>query len=195
MPSIKNRQRIIADNFITKTGVSLDQFVPWTQYFSSASSRAMAGSIAVYDVSGSLQGLRFTSTSSTCAIFPMVDIPQNVAISGPAAGSGTVFVDWTNVTTANAVSTWTASLILIPSASALGDSSVSTLGTACATATGTSASEIHTASLFQFNFPTTRAGVWGVRLIANTSDNGNTSGSDTVLLGVRIRYKADRIGS
>lgn len=195
MPSIKHRQRVIAGNFITKTGVNVDERFGWHEFFVAASSRSMAGSIAVYDVSGSLQGLRFTSTSSTCALFPLHLVPQGVAISGPASGSGTLYVDWTNVTTANACITFTACVIHIPTGSALGDTGTSTLGSGCAAVQGTAASEITTSCLFDFNSPTVRGGLIGVRLIVNTKDNQSNSGSDTVLFGARLRYKADRIGS
>lgn len=194
MGQAKEKRPWLADDFVALTGRNVSDWFTWQEYFVAASSRAMAGSIAVYDVSGSIQGLRFTSTSSTCAIAVAHLIPQNAASAAPAAGSGTVYVTWTNVTTGTAVAKFTASLIAIPNGSALGDTGASTLGSACISVTGTTASEINTASLFSFNAPVTTNGVWVLRVIVNSSDNDNTSGSDTVVLGYDVRYKADRIG-
>ena len=160
-----------------------------------ASVRAMGGSIIVFDVSGSIQGLRFTSTSSTCALFVVKPIPTDAAISGPASGSGTIWVDWTNHTLANACITFTASVNMLPTGSSLGDVGVCQLASTCVTVQGSGACELQSSSLADFNAPLTRSGLLGVRLIVNTADNQSNSGSDTVLLGVRLRYKADRIGS
>ena len=196
MPSLKHRQRILADNFITKTGVNRDLVINWPDWFIAASGvSGMSGSVAISTISGSIHALSYTGTSNACPIFLTAPIPQDVAISGPASGSGTLYVDWTDVTTATAVATITASLYAIPNGSSLGDSGTSTLATTCATITGTTASEFQSSSVVEFNRPNTRAGFFALRFIVNSTDNGNTSGSNFHLLGVRLRYKSDRMGS
>ena len=157
----------------------------------------MSGSIAMNNIgagsSPSMQALRFTGTKCTCPITIVRPVPQDAAL---ASGSGTVFVDWTDITLNSAVAVVGASLYLIPNGSAIGDTGTSTLGAAASgtSITGTSASEINSASLFQFNQPSTRSGFFALKLIVDSVDAANTSGSNFGLFGLRIRYKSDRIG-
>jgi hypothetical protein len=141
-----------------------------------------------------LTGLAFPGNKSTCAVWVQHPVPTNVALTGAAAGSGVVFVDWTNASdVASASMTVAASLIWIPPASAVGDTGTCTLGAACATVVGTAASELNSSSLFQFATPASKVGWWGLRAIVSTADAATTS--CPVVLGYRVRYRADRIGS
>ena len=176
--------------------VSRDQNIPYGDVFLAASP-VMPGSVAMYNIGGgasaSLQALRFTGTKCTCPITIVRPVPQDAAL---ASGSGTVFVDWTDITLNSAVAVVGASLYLIPNGSAIGDTGTSTLGAAASgtSITGTSASEINSASLFQFNQPSTRSGFFALKLIVDSVYAANTSGSNFGLFGLRIRYKSDRIG-
>ena len=193
MPSIKHRTRIIAQNFISSSGLHADLWYPWQDFFIAASSRSMAASIAVYDMSGSMGAIIFQSTKCSCPLWVQQPTPTNLAVAAPAAASGQVLVDWSNASTTTASATWVASLIWIPPGSAIGDTGTCTLGSACSTVVGTSACEWNSSSLFNFTTPASKNGWLGVRIFVNTGDAGTST--CTVFGGVRVRYLADRIGS
>lgn len=178
--------------------VSRDLSIPYQDFFVAASAvPSLSGSVALYQVAAtaaSLPAMRFTGTKCSCSITIVKPVPQDAALS---SGSGTVFIDWTDITTNSAVAVVGASLFLIPNGSAIGDTGTSTLGAAASgtTITGTSASELNSASLFQFNQPLTRSGFFALKVIVDSRDAGNTSGSDFALFGARIRYKSDRMGT
>jgi len=204
MPAIKHRLDVRAPNFLALTGLNRDLVFQWQDFYLAAASLSVSSSplstcLTVATLSGShLSALRFVSTSHAGGTFPVWvthPVPQDAAISGPASGSGTVYIDWTDPTTANAVAVIAASLYLVPNGSAVSDSGTSTLATACATLTGTSASELQSTSLMSFNAPTTRAGFFALKVAVAAADAANTSGSNFHLLSARLRYKADRIGS
>src|SRR3990167_3600402 len=118
MPSIKHRQRVIAQNFITSTGLDRDIVIPWTQVYTAASGAGLAASAsaAAPTTSGPVY-MHFTGTDSGCFLNVMVPVPQDIALSGPAAGSGTIIFDWLNKIGAAAVVTVAACLSHIPSGS------------------------------------------------------------------------------
>ena len=194
MPSIKNRQRIIAQNFISSSGLYSDISLPHERFFLAASPvSGMSASVAAYQVSGSIAGLRYTGTKNTCPLTVQVFAPTNVAIAAPAAGSGIVYIDWTDVTLAGASAVVAASLWAIPNGSGIG--AASTLGSACAQFSCSSVCDLNAASLFAFTALSTRNAHLALRTIVSSLDANNTSGSNFVLFGFRLRYLADRIGS
>lgn len=179
--------------------VTRDALIPYGDVFLAACP-VMAASIALNNVGGtaaSMQALRFTGTKCTCPLTLVTPVPLDAATGVTSAASGTVYVDWTDMTTAGAVAVFGASLFLIPNGSAIDDAGTSTLGAAASgtTVTGTSASELNSASLFGFTAPATRSGFFALKLIVNSFDAANTSGSNFNLFGLRIRYNSDRIGT
>ncbi|HJW82853.1 MAG TPA: hypothetical protein VJ754_00990 [Anaerolineae bacterium] len=180
--------------------VSREIYIPYQDVFI-AGCPVMAGSIAMNNIgagsSPSLQALRFTGTKCTCPITLVMPVPIDAATGVVWSSSGTVYVDWTDMTTATAAAVVGASLYLIPNGSAIGDAGTSTLGAAASgtTITGTSASELNSASLFSFTAPATRAGFFALKTIVDSVDAGNTSGSNFNLFGLRIKYNSDRIGT
>jgi len=198
MPSIKHRQRVIARAFISSSPQYVETTIPWNQFFLAASPVAnFSASVASYQISGSIASIRYTGTKNTCPLTIPVPLPLNAAIAAPAAASGTVYVDWADMT-ANATNVaMTASLWLIPSGSGLGDTATCTLGTAASGTTMTSGciNKIVSTSLFSFNAPTARGGTLALRLIVDSADAGNTTGSNFAMTNVRLRIATDRIGS
>ena len=192
MPSIRHRQRVIAQNFISSSGLTVDDFFTWQEFFLAASPR-MAGSVLVSDLSGSVAALGFPGGSSTCPLWVKHPVPQNLAVSAPASGSGLLMIDWTNNATNSASLTVTACVMWIPPGSAVGDVGTCTLGSGCVTVVGTTACELQSSSLFQFATPASRLGWWGIRAIINTKDNSTTA--CPVVLGYRLQHKVDRLGS
>lgn len=175
--------------------VSRDLNFPYQDWFIAACPVTdLSGSISLYIVGASLEALRFTGTKCSCTITVVKPVPQDAALT---SGSGTVYIDWTDITTNSNVAVVGASLYLIPNGSAIGDSGTSTLGAAASgtTITGAGASELNSASLFQFNQPPTRSGFFALKIRVDSRDAGNVSASDFALFGARIRYKADRIGT
>lgn len=193
MPATKFRTRVTAAGFQSSSPQYRDLYYPWQDFFVAASVRAFSASYQVYALSGSLPVMLFPSDKNTCAVWVSKPTPLDIALDGAAAGSGTVYVDWGNASNADAGLTITASLVWLPPASAIGDVGTCTLGTACATVTGTSVSEINTASLFQFATPASRNGQFSLRAIVNTADAATSS--SPFILGYRVRYNADRLGS
>src|ERR1051326_7493958 len=91
MPSIKNRQRVMAQNFISSSGLYQEVYIPWQNVFYAASavSGATGASMSASTVSASGPiGLLFAGASSGCFLNIMVAPPQSIAIAAPAAGSG-----------------------------------------------------------------------------------------------------------
>lgn len=184
---------IIAGELVTSIGVSREIWTPWQSYFLTASPRSISASIRAYDLSGSLAVLQYQSTTNASPLWTVQPTPQDLALAAPAAGSGQLIVDWSNTDTATACATFAASVVWIPSGSAIGDTGTCTLGTACTTLYGTTASEWQSASLLQFTTPPSRGGWLTTRLICNTGDPQTTA--CTVLIGTRLRYYVDRLGS
>lgn len=197
MPSIKHRQRIIADNFIVKTGLNRDVWIPYTQVATAASGQGLAASVATVapTTSGPVY-LQFTGTSSGCFLNVFVPVPQDIALSGPAAGSGTLIFDWLNATGNSKVTVIAACLSHIPSGSEWATGGTCPLMSAtCTTMTAASALALNSTSLAQFNVPQSRTGMLNLRFGVMNQDAGNTSTSDFHLAGIRLRYKSDRMGS
>jgi len=161
----------------------------------------MSGSIALNNIgagsSPSMQAMRFTGTKCTCPITIVKPVPIDAATGVLWSSSGTVYADWSDMTTGAAVAVVGASLYLIPNGSAIGDAGTSTLGAAASgtAITGTSACELNSASLFSFTAPATRSGFFALKAIVDSVDAGNTSGSNFNLFGLRIKYNSDRIGT
>ena len=192
MPAVKIRNPFIAQSLKTASPIHVDLVYTAQEFFLAGASR-IAGSILNHDLSGSMNVVAFPGASSTCPLWVAKPTPLNVALSGAAAGSGTVYVDWTNTSSNDATATFTGSLLWIPPGSALADVGACTLGSGCATLTGTTACEINTGSLFQFKTPPDRTGLFALRMIVNTKDNSTTA--CPAVVDYRVRYNADRIGS
>ena len=200
MPSIKQRQRIIAQNFITASGMYRDLYIPWQDvYLASASIANMSASLQIVQVGGSQTALRLATVVAASPITLVVPVPQDIALRGatPAAGSGTVYLDWTDVTTANTCAVIGASLYHMPPGSAIGDAGTSTLGAAASTgysACGATACELNATCLMDFNAPVNRTGLWALRLYYSGA-SADSATSNFALYGLRLRYLSDRIGS
>lgn len=197
MPSIKHRQRIIADNFITKTGLTREVIIPWTDVAVAASGAGLAASVATIapTTSGPVY-FQFTGTSSGCFLNIAVPVPQDMAIAEPAAGSGTVIFDWLNKIGNAKATVIAACLSFIPSGSEWATTGTCPLMSAtCTTMTSGSALALNSTSLVQFNHPSSRDGILNLRFGVMNQDAGNTSTSEFHLSSIRLRYKSDRIGS
>lgn len=200
MPSIKHRQRVIARNFVTASGLYRDLYIPWQQvYLAGASITNMSASLQVYQVGGSQTALRVATAVAASPITVLVPVPQDIAVRGDsaAAGSGLLYMDWTDVTTANTCAVVGASVFHMPPGSAIGDSGTSTIGAAASTgysACGATACELNTPSLLQFNAPVNRNGYFAVRFYYSGAST-DTATSNFALYGLRLRYLSDRIGS
>ena len=200
---ISFRNKILALGGVQLGGdglVSRELNIPYQNVFVSGCP-VMSASIALNNIgagsSPSMQALRFTGTTCTCPITLVVPVPADAATGITSSASGTVYVDWTDITTAAAVASVAASLYLIPNGSAIGDAGTSTLGAAASgtTITGTSACELNSSSLFSFTAPATRSGFFALKAIVDSVDAANTSGSNFNLFSLRIKYKSDRIGT
>jgi len=199
MPSLKHRQRLIARNFISSSGLYRDIVIPWQNvYLASASLNSAAASQQIIQVGGSQTALRMAFVTQACPMWLQVPVPQDVALRGltAAAGSGLLFVDWTDITNAAGVAVWGASVFHVPPGSAIGDAGTSTLGAKAATAFATTtASELTQTEALSFNAPINRNGQWAIRFVYQGANSCNTTASDFGLFGFRLRYLADRIGS
>lgn len=197
MPAIKHRSRVIAQNFISSSGLNRDLVIPWTQVYVAASGAGLGASVATVAPTGSGPVyMQFTGTSSGCFLNVSAPVPQDIALALPAAASGTIYVDWLNKIGAAAVTTIAACLTFIPSGSEWATTGTCALTTAtCATLTGGSALTLSSTSLVQFKVPPSRDGTLNLRFGVMNQDNANTSGSEFHLAAIRLRYKADRIGS
>ncbi len=199
MPATKLRTRVIAQNFISSSGLYREQYIPWADVAAAASgiSGAMGASMSASAVSASGPvGLLFAGASSGCFIPITFRCPQDIAIAAPAAGSGQLWVDWTSTSVNAAVQTLAACVIYIPSGSEYTATGASQrLGSACVQVTGASIGQLNSASVVAFNFPTSRTGLFMVRFQVAGQDAATTTGSSFTLFGLRLRYLADRIGS
>lgn len=199
MPSIKQRQRIIAQNFISSSGLYREYYIPWQDIAMAASAGAgypgasMSASRA--SASGPV-GLLFAGTSSGCFIDISFRTPQDIAIAAPAAGSGQLWVDWTSNCVNGAVQTFAACILHIPSGSEYTATGASQrLGSACISNTGACIAQNNSSSIVAFNAPANRTGLFMVRFQVAGQDNATTAASSTIVYGLRLRYLADRIGS
>lgn len=199
MPATKLRTRIIAQNFISSSGMYRDITIPWQNvYLASASINGAAASQQIIQVGGSQTALRMAFASQACPIWLSVPVPQDVALRGEtaAAGSGLLFVDWTDITNAGGVTVWGASVFHVPPGSAIGDAGTSTLGAAASTTfSAATASELNQSNALSFNAPVNRNGQFALRFVYHGQNASNTTASDFGLFGFRLRYLADRIGS
>ena len=198
MPSIKHRQSILAKSFTSTSGVYREVFIPWQDAFVAASGvTSMSASLASFNSGSGLFGLRYNSTSSGCFVGVSFRAPQDIAVAGPAAGSGQLLIDWTDITTDGAVAVVSASVLYTLSGSEYAATSTSqNLGSStCKALTGGSALGNNSASIVDFNAPTNRTGLFTVRFGIMNQAVGNTSGSNFVLYGLRLRYLSDLIGS
>ncbi len=199
MPSIKHRQRVIAQNFISSSGLYREHIISWQDVLVAASgvSAAAGASMMASPVSASGPvGLLFAGASSGCFLTISFRAPQDIAIAAPAAGSGQLWADWTSTSVNAAAQTLAACVIYIPSGSEYTATGASQrLGSACITATGASIGQINSTSVVAFNAPTDRNGMFVLRFQVAGQDAATTTGSSFNLLGLRLRYLADRIGS
>lgn len=210
MPSIKIRQRLLAftitaastitsPNIVSSSGLWREREIPWQDVFYAASavSGAAGASMSASSVSASGPiGLLFAGASSGCFLNISFRAPQDIAIAAPAAGSGQLWIDWTSTSVNSAVQTIAACVIFIPSGSEYAATGASQrLGSACVQVTGASIGQINAASILAFNAPTNRNGLFMVRFQVAGQDAATTTGSSFMLLGARLRYLSDRIGS
>jgi hypothetical protein len=197
MPAIKYRLAVRAPNFIATSGLYRDLIIPYAQIIPAASGIITAGSLNVNSPTGSGPTyLQFNSTSSGCAVTLQIPIPQDIALSTPAAASGQIIFDWLNASGNGKVVTIAACLGYVPSGSewTIGGTCV-LMSAACATMTAASALALNSTSLAQFNVPTSRNGNFVLRFGVKSQDAANTSGSDFHLSSIRLRYLSDRLGS
>lgn len=205
--TINQRQGAHLASACLTNGVNRDLFIGWQEIYLAAASllngaSGLAASLSVATLSASnLNALRFTATSHSgngASGFPVwitKPVPQDAAIELPASGSGTLYIDWTDPTTAQAVAVIAACLFLVPNGCPINAAGASTLAATCATITGGAVSQLNSTSLVQFNAPTTRDGFLAIKIGVAANDRLNTSGSNFHMFGIRLRYKADRIGS
>lgn len=198
MPSIKHKQRIIAEAFQTKTGFTREIFIPWQSFQQGASAvSGMPASVAASLVSGCISSLAMNGTKCTCVITVPVSLPQDAALMGAtaAAGSGVAVVYFADDKIGSTTAVVGASLYEMASGSAIGTSGASALMAACAELAAGVKGDIVAASVAQFNGFHSRSGTLALKLVVNAGDANNTTGSNFHLLGVGLRYKADRLGS
>ena len=198
MPSIKHRQRVLAQNFISTSGLYREHSISWQDVLVAASGIGATGAsmmASAISASGPV-GLLFAGASSGCFLTLSFRAPQDIAIAAPAAGSGQLWADWTATSINAGAQTFAACILYIPSGSEYTATGASQrLGSACITATGASIGQINSTSIVAFNAPTNRDGLFVVRFQAAGQDAATTTGSGLILYGLRLRYLADRIGS
>lgn len=200
MPAQKFRLKVRAPSLELTTGVNRDLFIPWQDILLAASGVAAATGASMSASAATASGplaLLVAGASSGCFLnIPLGRVPQDIATSGPAAGSGTVFVDWTSSSVNGAAATFAACLLHIPSGSEYTATGASQrLGSGCVTATGASIGQINSSSVINFNSPPDRTGLWALRIQFAGQDNAQTVASSLHVYGIRVRYKADRLGS
>ncbi len=200
MPAIKQRLPIRAPNFIATSGLYKDIVIPFGDVMIAASAiSGMTASLAMAAPAACGPAfLRWTGTSSGCAVTLQVPIPQDIATALPAAASGTIYLDWLNASGNGKVAIIGACFGYLPSGSEWvtgGPCNLLAASGTCATLTGGSVNQINSSSVVQFKVPTTRNGTFILRLKISGQDDSHTSGSDFHLQDIRLRYLADRIGS
>lgn len=197
MPAAVSRlkQRVRAIELID--GVNREHYIPWQDVAVAASLAGWGASSVVAQISGSgPAALNIGGASSGCFVGIAFRAPQDMAIAAPAAGSGQLWLDWTDKNAAGRVVTIAACVIYIPSGSEYTATGASQrLGSACVQLTGGSANANNAASVLNFTAPADRDGLFLVRFAPMGQDAANTSGCHFCLYGLRLRYKADRIGS
>lgn len=187
---------VATDGFQTMSGcaaVYKDLVIPWQAVFISACLN-QSGSVAVGLVDGAAGSVTALAYSNTANASPLT-IALPVPLDAATAGSGTLYLDWTDTGTNSAVAAIGACIALVPNGSAWSDSGTSALNSgsgACVTLT-TSACEFTSSSILQFNAPNTRDGFLALRIVKRTGDTEDTADAFK-LLGLRLRYVADRIG-
>lgn len=199
MPSIKVRQRITAQNFISSSGLYKEVNIPWQDVFIAASAISAAAGASMSasrpSASGPI-GLLFAGTSSGCFYSITFRTPQDIAIAAPAGGSGQVLVDWTSTSVNQGVAAMAACLIHIPSGSEYTATGASQrLGSGSVAATGACIGQINSSSVIDFNFPTNRTGLMMLSWQYAGQNSATTTASSFLLYGIRVRYLSDRMGS
>jgi len=151
------------------------------------------GSLMSYDGLGGAcwPAIRFGHTGSTCPVFAVVGAPLDAA----SAGSGTIWVDWASGSadaTNDNVAVWAASVYALRSGSTTSEWTLTGSGIKAASIGDTSSCVMGSASIGQFNAPT--GSPLGIRLAHDSTSASDGSGSNTLLLGVRLRYLVDKLG-
>lgn len=192
----KIRVPFMAPQLLLSTGVSKDINIPLSEFIWAASGAGYTASIAAYKLGNSSAiGLNFINTSPASVLGFIIPLPQDIALSGTAAGSGTVYVDWTTTVTKDLNAQIAACVIWIPSGCTLLTPGGCQLGAGCALLAQSAASELTSSSLMQFKVPPNRNAMLKVLFRRCAGDPKDTAQAEFVLLNFRLRYKADRIGS
>lgn len=173
-----------------------DRFIsPWS--FGGVASPLLSGtaaSLTNYDCLGACWPcIRFGHEGSTCPVFTIIESPLDAASSGSAV----IHVDWAAGSATAAgdnVAVWGACAYFLRSGSTTSEWTFAGSGVKAASIGDTSACVYGTASIAQINAP--RGYPIGIKVWHNsTTGASDGAGSNAMLLGVRLRYLVDKLGS
>ncbi len=190
----KVRTPLMVPALYLSESVSREVNVPLADFIMAASAAGFTASIAAFKMqAGSVVGLNFINTSPASVLGFILQMPQDIALSGKASGSGTVYVDWTSTNGADVNAVVAASVIWLPTACLF--TGGCQLGAGCTLMASGKACQLTSTSLFQFKSPPNRAGQLKVLFRRCAGDEADTAQSVFCLFNMRLRYKADRLGS
>lgn len=189
---------ISTDGTLTMEGtarVSKDVYIGAWQFGGAGSPMGggTAASLTTQDcLGGSWPCLRFGHDGSACGVFGIVGAP----LDADTGASATIWVDWASGSagaSADNVAVWGACVYYLSTASVPTEWTFAGSGAMAASIFDTSGCVFGSASVCQFN--AINGSPIGLRLWHDSTSGSDVSGSNTCLLGARIRYTADKLGT
>lgn len=141
---------------------------------------------------GCWPAIRFGHVGSTCPIFTVIGAP----LDADSTASASLLIDWSTGSAgalAGNIAVWAASVFYLKSGSTTAEWTSAGSGQVVASLLDTSACTYGSAVVATFN--AINGSPIGIRLIHNSESASDGSGSNTLMLGARVRYTANKLGA
>lgn len=143
-------------------------------------------------LAGQWPAIRFGHVGSTCPVFAIVGAP----LDADSTASASLLIDWATGSAGalpGNIAVWAASVYYLKSGSTTAEWTQAGSGQVVASILDTSACVYGSATITSFN--AINGSPIGIRLIHDSESASDGSGSNTLMLGARVRYTANKLGA